>query len=130
MIPDSVKAIVSPLDEKLGFELLELSPERAVARYPVKGNTQPFGLWHGGASGVVCETLASYAASMEVFPGGEARGVSLSVTHLRPAVSGHITGVATAVRIGKRLATYEVILTDDEDLEIARGTVTVSLKRK
>ena len=36
---------------RMGIEVLEGSPERVVARMPVDGNTQPYGLLHGGASG-------------------------------------------------------------------------------
>ena len=38
------------LNEKMGVRLLEASPERVVGTMPVKGNTQPYGLLHGGAS--------------------------------------------------------------------------------
>ena len=40
---------IGALAEKMGFEWLEFTPERAVARMPVEGNTQPVGLFHGGA---------------------------------------------------------------------------------
>jgi len=38
------------LGKKMGIELIEVTAERVVARMPVAGNTQPFGLLHGGAS--------------------------------------------------------------------------------
>jgi uncharacterized protein (TIGR00369 family) len=97
--------LLSPLDDKMGMELLEVSPTRAVGRYPVAGNTQPFGLWHGGASCVVAESLASLAAAAEVGPSGSVTGVDINATHLRPAREGWVTGTATALRIGGRLAT-------------------------
>jgi hypothetical protein len=34
------------LDIKMGIEMLEVSPQRLVARMPVEGNTQPIGLLH------------------------------------------------------------------------------------
>jgi acyl-coenzyme A thioesterase PaaI-like protein len=39
---------VGELAEKLGIKILELSAERSVATMPVEGNTQPFGVLHGG----------------------------------------------------------------------------------
>ena len=39
-----------PLNEKMGVVITEISPERIVATMPVEGNTQPYGLLHGGAS--------------------------------------------------------------------------------
>ena len=51
--------IAGALGEKMGIEFLEATPERLVARVPVAGNTQPFGLLHGGASVVLAETLGA-----------------------------------------------------------------------
>ena len=41
------------LNEKMGIELTEISAERVVGTMPVEGNTQPYGLLHGGASVVL-----------------------------------------------------------------------------
>ena len=41
------------LTERLGIEFLSASPESVTARMPVAGNTQPYGLLHGGASAVL-----------------------------------------------------------------------------
>jgi uncharacterized protein (TIGR00369 family) len=108
---------------------VSVSATEAVGRYPVAGNTQPHGLWHGGASAVAAETLASLAASVEVGPSGSARGVSVSVNHLRPASSGWVEATATVLRIGKTLAVYTVSLCRDDGEQIADAQVTVSLRR-
>jgi uncharacterized protein (TIGR00369 family) len=128
-VPDWFAGYRSPLDDKLGLELIEVSPTRAVGRCPVAGNTQPFGLWHGGASCVIAESLASLASAAEVGPGGAVTGVDINATHLRPAREGWITGVATAVRIGGSLATYDISLTDDSGDQICAARITVFLKR-
>jgi acyl-coenzyme A thioesterase PaaI-like protein len=47
------------LDIKMGIEMLEVSPQRWVARMPVEGNTQPIGILHGGANVVLAESLGS-----------------------------------------------------------------------
>lgn len=52
------------LDEKMGIEILEASPTRLVGRMPVDGNTQPFGLLHGGANVVLAESLGSIGAHL------------------------------------------------------------------
>jgi len=116
-------ALASALDAKMGLQLTEVSAERVVGRMPVEGNTQPTGLWHGGASCVLAETLASVAASVAVAPRA-AYGVELNATHLRPGRSGWITGTATAVRIGRTLLTYNVELVDDEGRQICQARVT------
>ena len=43
------KIQLGELDKKMGVEILEESAERVVATMPVEGNTQSFGLLHGGA---------------------------------------------------------------------------------
>ena len=45
-----------PLLARLGIEFVEASAERVVARMPVQGNTQPYGILHGGASMALAET--------------------------------------------------------------------------
>ena len=90
-LPDWAHEISSALDEKMGFELFELSAQRTTGRMPVAGNTQPFGFWHGGASCVLAETLASMAAFAEVGPGGVIFGVDLNATHHRSIRDGWVT---------------------------------------
>ena len=128
-VPEWFTGLRSPLDEKLGVELVEVTPARAVGRCPVAGNTQPFGLWHGGASCVLAESLASLAAAAEVGPHGSVTGVDINATHLRSAREGWITGVATAIRIGGTLATYDVSLTDDSGEQICAARITLYLRR-
>src|SRR5262245_29874364 len=102
-------AIPGALAERLGIVLLEASPQRIVATMPVDGNTQPFGLLHGGASCVLAETLGSIGASMHAYEsiGGFALGVEISATHHRAADGGLVTGVATPLHLGGSVATYE-----------------------
>src|SRR5258705_10475490 len=81
--------IEAALVDRMGIRLTEASPERVVGTMPVEGNTQPFGLLHGGASCVLAETLGSVAATLhaqEKF-GGVAPGLEVSATHPRPARS-------------------------------------------
>ncbi len=126
-VPDWAAGLHSPLDDAMGFELLELSAERAVGRVPVEGNTQPFGLWHGGASCVLVESLASMAAAAYGMPDRVASGVDINVTHHKPVTQGWVTGVATALHLGRTTAHYEVVLSDAEGRRIGSGRVTCYL---
>ena len=128
-VPDWFHGLASALDVKMGLELLEVTPTRAVGRYPVAGNTQPFGLWHGGASCVVAETLASLAAAAEVGPTGTIVGVDINATHLLAVRSGWVTGTATALRIGGTLATYDVAIANDEGQQVCAARITIALRR-
>lgn len=128
-LPDWADGIYSALDAKMGIELFELSATRSTGRMPVEGNTQPFGFWHGGASCVLAETLASLSAYAEVGQGGQIFGVDINATHHRAARDGWVNGVATALHVGGRLGTWEVVLTDDAGERICTARVTCALVR-
>jgi uncharacterized protein (TIGR00369 family) len=101
------------LGDRMGIRVLEASPDRVVGTMPVEGNTQPYGLLHGGASAVLAETLGSVGAMLHGGPGKIAVGVDLNATHHRGMRSGLVTGTATPVHRGRSSATYEVVITDD-----------------
>jgi 1,4-dihydroxy-2-naphthoyl-CoA hydrolase len=126
-VPDWIVSMHSPLDAKMGLDLLELRPDRVVGRMPVEGNTQPMGLWHGGASCVLAETLASLGAAAHAAPDRVAYGVDINATHHRPARSGWVTGTAAALRLGSTVAMYEVVLVDDAGARICTARVTCQL---
>jgi len=116
---------------RLGIVLLDASPERAVGTMPVEGNTQPFGLLHGGASCALAETLGSVAASLHAQRafGGFALGVEISATHHRGARSGQVTGVATALHLGGSVASYEIVITDEDGERVCTARLTCLLRR-
>jgi uncharacterized protein (TIGR00369 family) len=119
------------LPDLMGITITELSPQRVVGTMPVKGNTQPFGLLHGGASCVLAESLGSLGASAhaaELF-GGIALGVDISATHHRSARSGLVTGVATPLHLGRSVATYEIVITDESGARICTARLTCILRK-
>lgn len=116
------------LGEKMGIEFLEAAPDRVVARMPVIGNTQPFGLLHGGASLVLAETLGSVAAVLHAGEGRIAVGVDINATHHRAVREGYVTGTATALSLGKTLAAYEVVITDDEGNRVCTSRITCLIR--
>jgi 1,4-dihydroxy-2-naphthoyl-CoA hydrolase len=115
------------LDEKMGVELLEVTPERVVGRMPVKGNTQPYGLLHGGASVVLAESLGSVGSAMHGYPDRIAMGVDINATHHRSAREGVVTGTATAIHLGRTSACYEVVITDEEGRRLCTSRITCAL---
>jgi uncharacterized protein (TIGR00369 family) len=102
------------LGRRMGIRILEASSEKVVGTMPVEGNTQPYGLLHGGASAVLAETLGSVGAMLHGGPSKIAVGVDLNATHHRGMRSGMVTGTATPVHRGRSSATYEVVIMDDE----------------
>lgn len=115
------------LNERMGIELVEISAERVVGTMPVEGNTQPYGLLHGGASVALAETLGSVGSGIHAHPERFSVGVDINATHHRAATSGTVTGVATAIHLGRTMAAYEVIITDDRGKRVCTSRITCAL---
>lgn len=116
------------LGTRMGVQVLEASAERVVATMPVEGNTQPYGLLHGGASAVLAETLGSVGAMLHGGPGRLAVGVDLNCTHHRGVRAGLVTGVATPVHRGRSTATYEIVITDEQGKRVCTARLTCLLR--
>lgn len=112
------------LGERMGLQILESTPDRVVGTLPVEGNTQPYGILHGGASAMLAEQLASIGAHLHAGPGRIAVGVDLNASHHRAVSSGTITGVATAITRGGTIASYEIVITDDEGRRVCTARLT------
>jgi 1,4-dihydroxy-2-naphthoyl-CoA hydrolase len=121
-------AHTNTLVERMGIEITEATPQRVVGRMPVEGNTQPYGLLHGGASCVLAETLGSIGAATHAGPGRIAMGIEINATHHRSATSGYVTGVATQVHGGRTLTTYEIEITDEQDRRVCTARLTCMLR--
>ncbi len=116
------------ISHRMGIEFVEIGAERVVGRMPVAGNTQPYGLLHGGASVVLAETLGSVAAALH---GGRERvavGIEINATHHRSATSGYVTGVATRLHGGRTLATYEIEITDEQGRRVCTSRLSCLLR--
>lgn len=115
------------LNDKMGVQLVEISAERVVATMPVEGNTQPFGLLHGGASVVLAETLGSIGSAIHAYPERMAVGVDINATHHRAATSGLVTGVATAIHLGRTSTSYHIVITDERGKRVCTSRITCAL---
>jgi 1,4-dihydroxy-2-naphthoyl-CoA hydrolase len=116
------------LMHRMGIEVLEASAQRLVATMPVEGNTQPYGLLHGGASVVLAETLGSIGAALHAGPGKAVVGLDINATHHRAARSGLVTGTATALSLGRTLACYEVVVTDEQGKRVCTSRITCLIR--
>jgi 1,4-dihydroxy-2-naphthoyl-CoA hydrolase len=115
------------LNDKMGIRLTEISAERVVGTMPVEGNTQPYGLLHGGASVVLAETLGSVGSAVHAHPDRLPVGIEINATHHRSATSGTVTGTATAIHLGRTTATYEVVITDERGKRVCTSRITCAL---
>ena len=116
------------LGTRMGVEILEASADRVVGTMPVEGNTQPYGLLHGGASAVLAETLGSVGSMLHGGSSKIAVGVDLNCTHHRGVRSGLVTGVATPVHQGRSTATYEIVISDEEGRRVCTARLTCLLR--
>lgn len=115
------------LNRKLGIEITEAAAERVVGTMPVAGNTQPYGLLHGGASVALAESLGSMGAGIHSHPDKVPVGVDINATHHRAATEGTVTGVATAIHLGRTIASYEVVITNEAGKRVCTARITCAL---
>lgn len=121
---DTLPPTADTLAGRLEISVHEVTPERATGSMPVTGNTQPYGLLHGGASAALAETLGSYAAAAHAGEGRAAVGLELNATHHRGVRAGTVHGVATALHLGRTTATYEITVSDDDGRRVCTARLT------
>jgi 1,4-dihydroxy-2-naphthoyl-CoA hydrolase len=124
IIADFTKASRDKLVGRMGIAILEATADRVVGTMPVEGNTQPYGLLHGGASCVLAETLGSLGAALHAGPGRFTVGIEISATHHRAAAAGTVTGIATKLHGGRTVATYETVISDDRGRRVCTARLT------
>jgi len=127
---DAVRQFPGTLIERLGIEIVSVTPDTVIATMPVAGNTQPYGLLHGGASAALAETVGSFGAMAHAGEGRIAVGVDLSITHHRAVTEGTVTAVAKALHRGGTIATYSVAIMDSEDRLVATARLTCLVKTR
>lgn len=92
---DHLKRGHGPLADKLGVVFHSMTDTSAEATMPVEGNTQPYGLLHGGMNGFLVEHLASGLAMRHCPPDLAPVGTDLHVSHVAPATADSVRAVAT-----------------------------------
>jgi uncharacterized protein (TIGR00369 family) len=112
------------LDQKMGIKILEAEQGRIVGTMPVEGNTQPMGLLHGGANVVLAESLGSIGTSLHAGPNRKIVGVDINATHHKSATTGLVTGVATAISLGKTLCSWDIVITNEAGERTCTARIT------
>jgi 1,4-dihydroxy-2-naphthoyl-CoA hydrolase len=122
------EAMRGTLMERMGIEWIEVGRDRLVARMPVAGNEQVYGVLHGGATATLCETVGSFGTAVAVGLDRRVVGIQLSVNHLRSVSEGHVTCVGAPVRVGRRIAVWDLRVTDAEGEPVATASLTASIR--
>jgi len=117
------------LQDALGIQFTELTPQRVSATMPVDARTrQPFGLLHGGASVALAETLASIGAVSNVDRTRFAAvGIEINANHIRGKRDGTVRGTATPVHIGRSTHVWSIEIVDEEDRIVCVSRCTLAI---
>ena len=115
----------------MGIVITEASPKRVVATMPVEGNTQPLGLLHGGASCVLAETVGSLGAALwgQEIGRPRAMGIEINASHHKAVTEGEVVAVATPLRLGASLASYEIVISDGAGDRVCTARLSCLLKK-
>jgi uncharacterized protein (TIGR00369 family) len=95
---------------------------------PVEGNTQPYGILHGGATASLCETVASVGTAFLVGIERLAVGIDLTISHIRSARAGSVTVTAVPLRLGRTIAHWDMRVEDDEGRLVAVARLTLAVR--
>jgi 1,4-dihydroxy-2-naphthoyl-CoA hydrolase len=117
------------LAERMGMTFETVEPGRVVATMPVAGNRQPYGLLHGGASAVIAETVGSVAAAVHAGMERIAVGIELSCSHHRAVRDGIVRATATPLHEGGSIATYDIVVEDEEGRRICTARLTCAIRK-
>lgn len=121
------------LGQRMGLEFLSANiDERGYATVsasmPVEGNTQPYGLLHGGANAVLAESLGSVASGITahtlVGEGHIVVGIDLNCTHHKSARTGFVVGEARIISAGRTIISSQVDIRDGENRLICTARLT------
>ena len=115
--------------EHLGIEFTRVGPDFVEARMPVDRRTvQPDRILHGGASLALAETLGSVGGTMcvdrERF---QIVGQEINANHLRPAMTGHVTGRASPIHLGRRTQVWAIEIRDDRKRLVCVSRLTIAV---
>jgi 1,4-dihydroxy-2-naphthoyl-CoA hydrolase len=138
-ITDEVRSFgMGALGERMGIRIVSASIDSQglatiAGSMPVEGNTQPYGLLHGGASAVLAETLGSIAAGITAHQriglGALVVGIDLNCTHHKAARDGIVTGVAHMISAGNTMLSSEIVITNEQGDRICTSRLTAMARK-
>ena len=122
----------STLVGRLGIEITDIGNQYISGKMPVDHRTkQPFGLLHGGASVALAETLGSIGAGNQVnLETHSVVGIEINASHIKAVQDGWVFGIATAVRIGRKIQVWEIEIKNDNDSVVCKSRLTLAVIEK
>jgi 1,4-dihydroxy-2-naphthoyl-CoA hydrolase len=128
-IADATAKAAGTMIEHVGIEFTELTDDALVGRMPVDHRThQPAHVLHGGASVVLAETLASWAATFAVDREKfHCVGMEINANHLRPVAEGWVRGEARPIALGRTTQVWEIRITNDDGKLVCISRCTMAV---
>jgi uncharacterized protein (TIGR00369 family) len=112
-----------PIFERIGIEIVELSPGQCVARVPHnKAFDGIFGSFHGGMLGTVADTIACFAVMTLTGPDEMMATTDFNIRFLSPCLT-DVRAVAKTIKVGKTLCPVQVDLYDLNERHVAVAQV-------
>ncbi len=111
----------------LGMTFDEVDPGRVVISLPTQPDfANPLGTVHGGIAATLLDSVMGCAVHTTLPAGVSYTTLELKVNYIRSArTDGHrLTATGTTIHVGRRTATAEGKVLDDEGRLIAHGTTT------
>ena len=112
----------------LGIHITEIGDDFIRGNVEVETRTQqPFGLFHGGVSCVLAETLASIGGSLCCDEGYSVVGTDINAAHMNGVREGKVIGTARPLKLGRRMQFWsiEIETADGRPVCAARLTTVV-----
>jgi len=111
-----------PYWRKLGFELKEIAPGRAVFEAKAHPDMLQNGVVHGGALASIADSACAVAGISHVFPASYATTVNLQVAYLKPLIEGPFRAEGKCIKAGKSILFCEAVVFDGKDEVICTAT--------
>lgn len=116
-----------PIANLLNMQLVEVSEGRAVFTVqPSEYHYNPIGAVHGGLAATLCDSAMACAIHATLSPGKAYTTVELHVNYIRPIIvqTSLLRCIGQIIHVGRRIATAEARLLDNDDKLYAHATTT------
>ncbi len=116
-----------PISQTLNFYLMAVSDGEAIfVGEPAEFHYNPIGSVHGGLAATLLDSAMSCAVQTKIPQGVAYTTLELKVNFVRPitAVTGKVTCIGTLIHYGRRTATAEGKLLDENGKLLAHGTTS------
>ena len=114
-----------PFAKLLGIELEDVAPGTATLGFDIRDDLkQNNGVVHGGAIASLVDSATAFAIISLLPPDEKATTADLTISYLRPLISGRAHATARVLRAGRRLIVVSAELVDDAGKLVATALTT------